>query len=98
MPLVTVKIKYKPLSLEMRSIVKKILRLNEEIDDLIENRYVARHGCFDNILCFIKKNNEEAYPYYVFRCQYGHLEKHKRWFKLCLEVFDQCDDPDAIHR
>ena len=30
-----------------------ILRLNEEIDDLITNRYVARRGSFDNELCFI---------------------------------------------
>ena len=36
---------------------QKILRLNEEIDDLIVNRRVARRGCFDNVLCFIKKNS-----------------------------------------
>ena len=28
---------------------QKILRLNEVIDDLIKNRHVARHGCFDNV-------------------------------------------------
>ena len=33
---------------------QKILKLNEEIDDLIKNRHVARRGCFDNVLCSIK--------------------------------------------
>ena len=36
-----------------------ILRLNEEIDDLVANRNVAHRGCFDNVLCFIKKNSKE---------------------------------------
>ena len=36
---------------------QEILRLNEEINDLIANRYVALRGCFDNVLCFIKKNS-----------------------------------------
>ena len=36
---------------------QEILRLNEEINDLIANRYVAPRGCFDNVLCFIKKNS-----------------------------------------
>ena len=49
---------------------QKILRLNEEIDDLIANSHVVRHECFDNVLCFIKKNNKEGHPYYVIRCQY----------------------------
>ena len=52
---------------------QKILRLNEEIDDLIKNRHVARGGYFDNVLCFIKKNSKEAHPYYVIRCQYRQL-------------------------
>ena len=43
----------------------KILRLNKEIDDLIANRHIARRGCFDNALCFIKKNSGEMHPYYV---------------------------------
>ena len=30
---------------------QEILRLNEEIDDLIVNRHIARLGCFDNVLC-----------------------------------------------
>ena len=34
---------------------QKILRPNKEIDDLIAIRNVARHGCSDNVLCFIKK-------------------------------------------
>ena len=80
---------------------QEILRLNEEIDDLITNRHVARRRCFDNVLCFIKKYSREVHPYYVIRCQYRQLEKHKRWFKLRypnMEVADECDDPNAIHR
>ena len=50
--------------------LQKMLRLNEEIDDLIKNRHVARRGYFDNVLCFIKKNSKEAHPYYIIRCQY----------------------------
>ena len=42
---------------------QKILRLNEEIDDLIKNSLVARRGYFDNALCFIKKNSGEVHPY-----------------------------------
>ena len=61
---------------------QKILRLNEEIDDLIKSRHVARRGYFDNVLCFIKKNSKEAHPYYVIRCQYRQLENYKRYFKL----------------
>ena len=80
---------------------QKILRLSKEFDDLIKNRPVARRGCFDNVLCFIKKNSGKGHPYYVIQCQYRHLEKHKRWLKLCypnMEVADECDDPNAIHR
>ena len=74
---------------------QKILRLNKEIGDLIANRHVARRGCFDNVLCFIKKNSGEAHAYYIIRCQYRQLEKHKRWLKLRysnMEVADKCDD------
>ena len=79
---------------------QKILRLNKEIRDLIANRHVACRGCFDNVLCFIKKNSGEFHPYYVIRCQYRQLEKHKQWLKLRypnMEVLDECDDPNAIH-
>ena len=80
---------------------QKILKLNEEIDDLIKNRHVARRGCFDNVLCFIKKNSGDGHPYYVIRCQDRQLENHKRWLKLrypSMEVAGRCDDPNAIHR
>ena len=53
---------------------QKILRLNKEIDDFIKNRHVARRRCFDNVLCFIKKNSKEVHPYDVIQCQYRHLE------------------------
>ena len=84
-----------------KAYLQKVLRLNEETDDLIANRYVARHGCFENVLCFIKRNSKEVHPYYVFRCQYRQLEKHKRWLKLrypSMEVADECDDPNAIYQ
>ena len=80
---------------------QEVLRLNEEIDDLIANRHVARLGWFDNVLCFIKKNSEEVHPYYVIRCQYKQLKKHKKCLKLRypnMEVANQCDDPNGIHR
>ena len=51
---------------------QKILRLNKEIDELIAN-----DNNFDNVLCFIKKNGGEVHPYYIIRCQYKQLEKHK---------------------
>ena len=79
----------------------KILKLNEEINDLIANRHVACHGCFENVLCFIKKNSGEVHPYYVIQCQYRQFEKHKRWLKLRytnMEVADKCDDPNTIHQ
>ena len=46
----------------------KILKLNEEINDFIAHRHVARRGYFDNVLCFIKKNSVEIHPYYVIQC------------------------------
>ena len=42
---------------------QKILRLNEEIDDLIKSRHVARREWFGKVLCFIKKNSKEAHQY-----------------------------------
>ena len=80
---------------------QKILRLNEEIDDLIKNRHVPHRGCFDNVLCFIKKNSKEAHPYYVIPCQYRQLEKYKKCVKVRypnMEEAGRCDDPNAIHR
>ena len=80
---------------------QKFLRLNEEIDDLIASRHVSRRECFDNVLCFIKKNSGEGHPYYVIRCQYKELEKHKQWLKLLysnMEVVDEGDGQNAIHR
>ena len=79
---------------------QEILRLNEEIDDPIARRHIARRGCFDNVLCFIKKNSEEAHTYYVIRCQYKQLEKRKRCLKLRYPNMDmtvKCDDPNAIY-
>ena len=79
---------------------QKILRLNKEIDDFIANRHVARIRYFENVLLFVKKNKEEVHSYYVIRCQYRQLEKHKRWLKLRypdMTVVDKCDDPNTIH-
>ena len=78
-----------------------MLRLNKEIDDLIAKRHIAHRGCFEKSLCFIKKNSGDLHPYYIIRCQYRQLEKHKRWFKLRysdMEVVCKCDDPNVIHR
>ena len=80
---------------------QKILKLNEEIDDLMKNMHVARRGCFDNALFSSKKNSGKGHPYYVVRCQYRQLEKHDKWLKIrypSMEVADKCDDPNAIHR
>ena len=44
---------------------QKILRLNKEIDDLIANRHVPRRRCFENVLCFMKKNRKEVHPCYI---------------------------------
>ena len=80
------------------------MKLNEKIDGLIKNRHVACRGCFDNVLCFIKKNSKEAHPYYVIRCQYRQLEKCKKCLKclnVCypnMEEAGRCDDPNAIHQ
>ena len=41
---------------------QEILRLNEEINALIAKRHVVCRGCFDNMLCFIKKNSGGAHP------------------------------------
>ena len=46
----------------------KLLKLNEEINDFIAHRHVARRGYLDNVLCFIKKNSVEVHPYYVIQC------------------------------
>ena len=75
--------------------------LHEEINDFMASRHVACCECFDNVLCFIKNNSGEVHPYDVIRCQYRQLEKHKRWLRLCypnMEVVDECDNPNAIHR
>ena len=77
------------------------MRLVKEIDDLIKNRHVPRRGCFDNVLCFIKKNSQEANSYNVIRCQYIQLEKYKKDLKLRypnIKEADRCYDPSAIHR
>ena len=79
----------------------KILGLNEETNDLIAHRHVARRGCFDNVQCFIKKNSGEVHPYYVIQCQYRQLEKHKRLLKLRypnMEVAEECDNQNANHQ
>ena len=43
----------------------KIFRLNEDINDLIAHRYVARRGYFDTVLCFIKKYSGKVHPYSI---------------------------------
>ena len=80
---------------------QKILKFNEEIDDLIKNRHVAHRGCFYNVLCFIKKISKEAQPYYVNQCQYRQLEKYKKCLKLNyprMEEAGRCADQNAVNR
>ena len=80
---------------------QEILRLNKEIKHLIANRHVARRGCIDNVLRFIKKNSGELHPYYLIQCQNRQLEKHKQWLKLRypnMDVVEKCHDPNAIYR
>ena len=45
---------------------QEILRLNEDIDDLIANRHAARRGCFGNVLCFAKKNSKDGHHITLF--------------------------------
>ena len=93
--------KLKALEFMIEKHQQKILRLNKEIDDLQANSHVACSGCFDNMLCFIKKNSVEVRPYYVIQCQYKQPEKHKLWLDLRypnMEVADKCDDANAIHQ
>ena len=66
---------------------QKILSFNKEIDDLIANRPVAHCECFDNMMCFIKKNSREVHPYYIIWCQHRQLEKHKQWLRLCYQTW-----------
>ena len=83
----------KALELTNEKHQENILRLNEEID--------THPGYFDNVLCFIKKINKEAHPYYVIRCQYRQLEKYKKCLKLRysdMEEAGRCDDSNTIHR
>ena len=90
-----------PKKEEYQALQQEILRLDEEINDLIANRHVARRGCFDNVLCFIKKNSGEVHPYYIFRCQHMQLGKRKWWLRIRypnMEVANKYDDPNAIHR
>ena len=80
---------------------QKILRRSKEIDDLIKKQTRTRRECFDNVLCFIKKNSKEVHPYYVIRCQYRQLEKYKKCLKLrypSMKEAGRCDNANAIHR
>ena len=78
-----------------REVWKLALAIEEKDDnqiesDLMANRHMARRGCFDNVLCFITKNSGEVHSYYVIRCQYRQLKKHKQWLRLRY--------PNAVHR
>ena len=65
----------------------KILKVNEEIDELTKNRHIPRRGYFDNVLCFFKKNNEEVHPYYVIRCQYRQLKNVKNVLNFVTQTW-----------
>ena len=52
--------------------VEELATRTEEVDDLIQNRHVPRRTGFDNVLCFVDKNEPEdeglsaLYPYWVY--------------------------------
>ena len=81
--------------------------LEEEVDDLIQNRHVPRRGLYDNVLCFVDKNqpDEEGigalYPFWVIRCQMKVLENQKRALRRrypdMVVMEPVCDDGNAIH-
>ena len=63
--------------------------------------HVARRGYFDNVLCFIKKNSNEAHSHYIIQCQYRQLEKYKKCLKLRypkMEEANSCDDSKGLLR
>lgn len=86
---------------EIRAKDQEIVRRQEEIRDLIANRYVPRSASIDTVLCFIDKGEpDEEHQYYVIRCQQRSLEKHKKMLKNRypdMVVLDQCDDPNSVH-
>ena len=69
----------------MRFHKQKSLRLNEEIDDLIKNRHVARRGYFDNVLCFIKKNSKKAPHITLFYVNIDSLKNIKNALNLVTQ-------------
>ena len=66
---------------------QKILRLNEEINELVAHRQVACRRCFENVLCFIKKNSGEVHSYHVIQCQYRKLEKHSDGLEFVTQTW-----------
>ena len=90
-----------PLEFNNEEHQQEILRLNEEINDLIANRHVVRHGCFDNVLSFIKKKTAEKLTHtMLFNVNIGRwkntndgsdfVTQTRRWL---TNVMIQCNSP-----
>ena len=80
---------------------QKILRLNEEINGLIANKYVARRGCLTTCYVSSKRTAEKFSHTMLFNVSTGSWKKHKRWLRLGypnMEVVNECDYPNAIHQ
>ena len=79
---------------------QEILRLNEEINDPIGNRHVARRG-FLATFCVSSKRTVEKFTHTtLFDVSIGSLKNISDGLNFVTqiwEVADQCDDPNAIN-
>ena len=86
---------------EIRAKDHQIARCENRIQDLIE-RHVPRRGVIDTVLSLIDKQCEnEPHKFYMIRCQYKALNKHKKWLRKRYPNMiekGESDDPNAVHR
>ena len=86
---------------EVRAKNQQIARCENRIQDLIE-RHVPRRGVIDTVLSLIDKQCEnEPHKFYMIRCQYKALNKHKKWLRKRYPNMiekGESDDPNAVHR
>ena len=93
--------KIKAIQYEIREKYHQIARCENTIQDLIE-RHVPRRGVIDTVLSLIDKQCEnEPHKFYMIRCQYKVLNKHKKWLRKRYSNMiekGESDDPNAVHR
>ena len=69
---------------------------------MIVNRHVPRRGAIDTVLSLIDKQCEnEPHKFYMIRCQYKNLNKHKKWLRKPYPNMiekGESDNPNAVHR